>query len=38
MKEKKSLGSISSAKAITGAQKEAFPQIKDDFHLYVMLH
>lgn len=36
--ERKSLGSISSAKAITGAQKEAFPQIKYDFHLYVMLH
>lgn len=36
--EKKSLGSISSAKAIRGAQKEAFPQIKYDFHLYVMLH
>lgn len=35
---KKSLGSISSAKAIRGAQKEAFPQIKYDFHLYVMLH
>lgn len=33
-----SLGFISSAKAIRGAQKEAFPQIKYDFHLYVMLH
>lgn len=31
-------GFIPSAKAIRGAQKEAFPQIKYDFHLYVMLH
>lgn len=35
-----SLGFISSGKAIRGVKKKkkAFPQIKYDFHLYVLLH